>query len=117
MDLPDKLHLPRWKRIPKIVAEVIIVGITLRRPVGARTLWALKLTLHLRYFSLCCHSNCIKELCQELAAAGLSRLGSETVESSNSRSSSPFPIESLQDMGDAALLELKEQARYKKDIQ
>lgn len=51
------------------------------------------------------------------AAAGLSRLGSETVESSNSRSSSPFPIESLQDMGDAALLELKEQARYKKDIQ
>ena len=46
------------------------------------------------------------------AAANLSRLGSETVESSNSRSSSPFPIESLQDMGDAALLELKEQARY-----
>ena len=94
------------------------VGITLRRPVGARTLWALKLTLHLQYFSLCCHSNCIKELCQArsgnkmAAAANLSRLGSETVESSNSRSSSPFPIESLQDMGDAALLELKEQARY-----
>ena len=45
-------------------------------------------------------------------AAALSRLGSETVESSISRSSSPFPIESLQDMGDAALMELKEQTRY-----
>ena len=48
-------------------------------------------------------------------AAALSRLGSETVESSISRSSSPFPIESLQDMGDAALMELKEQTRYSRD--
>lgn len=48
-------------------------------------------------------------------AAALSRLGSETVESSISRSSSPFPIDSLQDMGDATLLELKEQTRYIKN--
>ena len=48
-------------------------------------------------------------------AAAVSRLGSETVESSISRSSSPFPIDSLQDMGVAALLELKEQARLVKN--
>ena len=73
----------------------------------------LRLTLLPLYF-LYCHSNRIILLNERIGkmAAALSRLGSETVESSISRSSSPFPIESLQDMGDAALMELKEQTRY-----
>ena len=40
----------------------------------------------------------------------------ESVESLISRNSSPFPIDSLQDMGDTALIKLKEQARLAKNL-
>ena len=43
--------------------------------------------------------------------AAVSRHESETVESTFSASSSTIPMDSLQDMSDAALVDLREQAR------
>ena len=43
--------------------------------------------------------------------ATVSRHASETVESTYSNSSSTVPLDSLQDMSDAALLEVRDQAR------
>lgn len=44
--------------------------------------------------------------------AAVSRLASDTVESSFSSSSSTVPVESLQDMSDADLLSLRDQTRF-----
>lgn len=69
------------------------------------------LTLSTRYFDYCCHSNFSTVLRLDGKMAAVSRLASDTVESSFSSSSSTVPIDSIQDMSDAALLELRDQTR------